>query len=336
MERQTINSEGGLNLSFLVADQTDGQGPLLVFCHGFPGLGFSWRHQLSYFARRGYLAVALDMRGYGDSDAPDAIADYSLDHIRADLLAVLAHFGKARAVFAGHDFGAPVVWNMALHEPECVAGLVVLSVPYDHDYYGRRGLDAASQLPSALFAEVAQTHFLHAHYFQRPGVAEGELDEQSSTFLRRLFWALSAEGDLLSAFAASDSRQGYIDALPPVEQLLPWRWLSRAEFAVYAEAFSRTGFRGPLNWYRVADINWRLNARYLGQSVTAPVCFMAGSQDPVIAMSGEACWDFMRKRVPDLRRVELIPQAGHWVQQEQPGAVNSIMEDFLRSLSLDS
>lgn len=332
MERKMINSKDGLRLSCLVSDESDGRGPMMIFCHGFPGLAYSWRHQLRHFSRLGYVAVALDMRGYGDSDAPQAIADYSLDHIRADLLAVLAHFGKSSAVFVGQDFGAPVVWNMALHEPDCVDGLVVLSVPYDFDYYGRRGDLSANVLPSVQFAKIAESHFLHGHYFQEPGLAESELDNNSSTFLRRLYWALSAKGDLLSSFGSGKNGQGYIEILPPVDEMLPWPWLSQAEFAVYAEVFSRTGFRGGLNWYRVSDINWQLNARYLGQNVSVPVCFLAGEQDPVIAMSAPDCWSVMNARVPDLRVCELLPEAGHWVQQEQPLLVNQKVSEFLAGL----
>ena len=329
--RQYVSAEG-VRLSYLLADQTAGQGPLVVFCHGFPGLAYSWRHQLQAVAAAGYQAVALDMRGYGDSDAPAAVADYSLDHIRADLVALLDERACAQAVFVGHDFGAPVVWHMALAEPARVAGLVVLSVPYDFDYYGWRGQDGEGERPSDQFARVARTHFLHAHYFQAPGVAERELDTHCAAFLRRLFWALSARGDLLSAFAQAPPTGGYLDALPAVPQTLPWSWLTRTDFAVYADAFSRRGFAGALNWYRVADINWELNRRYRGKSIGQPVCFLAGECDPVLTMSGDQALSYMRGRLGDLRDCQLIPGAGHWVQQEQPAAVNARLLDFLDQL----
>ncbi len=333
MERKTINVGRDQQISCLVADHSDGRGELLLFCHGFPGLAFSWRHQLRYFARAGYVAVALDMRGYGDSSAPEDVADYSLDHIRHDLLAVLAHFGRSRAVFVGHDFGAPVVWNMALHEPESVVALVVLSVPYDFDYYGRRGLAPAQSTmpPTQQFSQVAQEHFLHAHYFQSPGVAERELDANCSRFLSRLFWSLSARGALLGSFASAPGTAGYLDVLPPAGMNLPWSWLSQADFAVYADMFSRTGFRGALNWYRVADINWQLNKRYVGQSIDVPVSFIAGSNDPVLTMSGEGALAFMAERVPGLE-VRIVDGAGHWVQQEQAEEVNAEMRRFLQSV----
>ena len=175
--RQYVSAEG-VRLSYLLADQTAGQGPLVVFCHGFPGLAYSWRHQLQAVAAAGYQAVALDMRGYGDSDAPAAVADYSLDHIRADLVALLDERACAQAVFVGHDFGAPVVWHMALAEPARVAGLVVLSVPYDFDYYGWRGQDGEARYQEN--ASVGNGHVGNSFYSReyRPGAGTNKIPRE--------------------------------------------------------------------------------------------------------------------------------------------------------------
>ncbi len=332
LERCEFFSADDVRLSYLIADQSDGLGELVVFCHGFPGLAYSWRHQLAYAAQHGYRAVALDMRGYGGSDAPASIEDYSLERCRADLLALLCHLGSQDAVFVGHDFGAPVVWYMALTEPQRVRGLLVLSVPYDFDYYGRRGQPDCDEKPSELFARLGARHFLHAHYFQQQGPPEDELEAACGEFLRRIFWALSGQGDLLAAFAAGDPSGGYLDALPPAGAQLPWPWLSKDDFAVYEKSFSRCGFRGALNWYRVADINWRLNSPLRHRQVGVPVAFIAGADDPVLVMSGDEAMDFMRARVPDLRECVLIESAGHWVQQESAARVNETLLRFLESL----
>lgn len=333
VQRRNFVAADGVRLSYLMADRSGGQAPLVIFCHGFPGLAYSWRHQLLALAENGYRAVALDMRGYGGSDAPESVSAYSLEHIRSDLLSLLTELNVTEAVFAGHDFGAAVVWYMALAAPEYVRAAIVLSVPYDHDYYGRRGRgNEATELPSKLFARAAQSQFLHAHYFQSPGVAERELEAQCELFLRRIFWALSAKGNLLSAFAQARPDAGYLEVLPPEPESLPWSWLSRGEFSIYADTFSQRGLRGPLSWYRVADINWEINRRFVGVAIQVPVCFMAGQQDPVLVMSGDAALEFMRKRVSDLRECVIIPDAGHWLQQEQVGRVNEIILRFLRSL----
>ncbi len=333
IQRDAYQSSDGVRISYLIADKTAGKGPLIVFCHGFPGLAYSWRHQLLAAADAGYRAVALDMRGYGESDAPEAIADYSLIHSRRDLLTLLDTLGETSAVFAGHDFGAPVVWHLALTAPERVSALIVLSVPYDHDYYGRYGRGQEDEVPpSAVFSSIARKQFLHAHYFQAPNVAEAELDARCSEFLERIFWVLSAKGDLLTAFEEGDPRGGYLEALPAVPEKLPWSWLSLADFAVYTESFSTSGFRGALNWYRVADINWEINRRYIDEEVSVPVCFIAGADDPVLTMSGAGSLQFMRAKVPDLRECLIIPDAGHWVQQEQASIVNDAVLKFLQGL----
>lgn len=310
-----------------------GEGPLVVFCHGFPGLWYSWRHQMRAVAAAGFRAVALDMRGYGGSSKPESVHEYALDKIRSDLRAVLQYFGEGQAVFVGVDFGAPVVWNMALAEPSLVRALVVMSVPYDHDYYGYSGLGGAgisARRPSERFAESAEGGFLHAHYFQQPGMAERELNAQPREFLIRLFWALSARGDLRAAFAHGRPGMGYIEVLGPAGEPLPWSWMSEADMDYYVAQFSAGGFTGPLNWYRVCDLNWQGNRQYIGQTIQQPCLFIAGENDPVIVMSASGALDFMRKMVPGLDGVLLLKDAGHFAQLEQPALVSGAITDFLK------
>lgn len=327
-----INNEG-----VEIAYYSAGEGPLLVLCHGFPGLAYSWRHQLTALAAAGFHAVAPDMRGYGKSGQPAAVAEYSLDHIRSDMLALLDHLQAERAIFVGHDFGTPVVWHLALECPDRVAGVAALSVPYDFDYYGRRGVGHRGEpelnmLPSEQFAAYAQDAFLHAHYFQQPGPADAELNANTATFLRRIYWALSGEGDLLAAFASAAPGAAYLDVLPEPARPLPWPWLDAHSLQHYVSTFETSGFRGPLNWYRVADINWQLNRRYLGQKIDCPALFIAGEKDPVMMMSGPESLTFMRSMVPLLAEEVTVPQAGHWVQQEAPGRVNQCLLAFARDI----
>ncbi len=329
---ETLN---GITLHF-VSQGLENDGPLVLFCHGFPGLWYSWRKQLPVLAEAGYRVVALDMRGYGGSDQPKHIEDYDLDQVRGDLLALLDHLGEAQAVFVGHDFGAPAVWNVALVASERVQGLIVLSVPYDHDYYGRygvghRGEPPPEKKPSEVFAEYAQNSFLHAHYFQQVGPAEAELEAQPEEFFRRIYWALSGEGDLLAAFSQGRPGMGYLDVLPAAPEL-PWPWMNSDDIGYYAMQYQTSGFFGPLNAYRIADRNWELNARYLGQRIETPTLFIAGEKDPVMIMSGESAMDFMQWAVPGLQQSLIVPDAGHWVQMEQPEPVNQAMLRFLGNL----
>ena len=109
---------------------TRGEGPAVLFCHGFPGLWSSWRHQLPVVAEAGFRAIAVDMRGYGRSDRPVEASGYGNQTIVADLTGLLDALGEERAVIVGHDFGAQAAWASALHAPERVRAVASLAVPY--------------------------------------------------------------------------------------------------------------------------------------------------------------------------------------------------------------
>lgn len=301
-----------------------GRGTPVIMCHGFPGLWYSWRHQLGALAAAGWQAVALDMRGYGRSSAPPDPSDYDHDHTAADLVAVVDFLGAERAVFVGHDFGAPLVWSMPLRHPDRVLGVAALSVAYDP----RRSPIA----PSEAFAAAARRHFLHLHYFQAPGVAERELDANVRAVLTRLFWALSGAFHYLDVWQRPSAGNGYLDVLPEPPAPPPWDWLGADDLDVYVAEYERSGFRGGLNWYRALDANWVRNASFAGASIAAPALFVAGANDTVVEMGGAAALEVMRSHVNDLRACELIPGAGHWVQQEAPDRTNRLLLEFLGSL----
>lgn len=299
-----------------------GEGPAVVLCHGFPGLGYSFRHQLRALADAGYRAIAPDMLGYGGSDAPTDVREYAYDRISAQLVGLLDALGLETAVFVGHDFGAASAWNVAIRAKERVRGLVLLSVPYDPDRSPTR--------PTELYATMASLHFLHIHYFQEPGVAERELDPRPREFLARLFHALSGAYRYLDVWKHPSEGNGYLDVLPPAPESFPW--LTDAELDHYAEVFRETGFRGPLSWYRAFDANWELGSEFVGARIEVPTMLVAGAEDAVIAMRGEKAIARMRKFVPDLRGVHLLPGAGHFIPMERRDDVNRLLLDFLRAL----
>lgn len=300
-----------------------GSGTAVVLCHGFPGLGYSYRHQSAALAEAGFRAIALDMPGYGGTTRPDAIDEYTNDAVAARMIALLDALGIDKAVFVGHDFGAPAAWTTALRYPDRVAGLVSLAVPYAPDRFPAR--------PSTIYAAMARKHFLHIHYFQEPGVAERELDAQPREFLQRLFHALSGAYRYLDVWDHPSEGNGYLDVLPEAPAL-PWSWLTEEDFDVYVKTFTATGFTGGLSWYRAYDANWERNEDLDGAHINVPTLFVAGAEDPVIAMSGPKALDRMKDTVPDLRGVHLLGGAGHFVQQERATEVNELLISFLRSL----
>lgn len=327
-----------------------GEGPLVIMCHGMPGLWYSWRHQLPAIAAAGFRAVAIDQRGYGRSDRPIQIEAYDSHHTVADLVALLDALGESEAIFIGQDFGAAQVYNLAIRHPDKVSAVVGMSCPYDFDFSGRGGAGAdppadavytrafavPDKTPSECFAAMARQQFFYAHYFQEVGPADRELGGNARLFLERLFWALSARGSLLDWEQFPPTVGGYLDVLAPPQMDLPWPWLSEPEMAYYVDEFDRggprTAFIGGLNAYRVADRNWEINRPYADASIVQPSLFIAGADDPVISMVGEEALTVLRQRSLDLRGIELIADSGHFVQQEQPGLTNEALVAFLNVL----
>lgn len=316
--------------------------------HGFPGLGWSWRHQLPALAKAGYRAVAVDSLGYGGSDRPAGVEAYTAERMQAAFCGVLDHYEAEQAFVIGQDFGAQYAWNMAVRSPERVRALVT-TIPYDYDLCGRAMLGSAPRLPkgaepqpicaspdhlpSERFAAMGRDHFVHFHYFQQAGPAERELADHVSDYLRRSFHALSSSGDLWAWKTLPSEGTGYLDALPDAPHL-PWSWMSETEFARFVEGYDHPDpmlrFIGGLNSYRTADANWRDGLIWADADVTVPTLFVYGAADPSFAFFPD--WEpRLRRRVPGLRAITAIEGAGHLVQQEQPEAFNAALMAFLES-----
>ncbi|HVL56941.1 MAG TPA: alpha/beta hydrolase [Burkholderiaceae bacterium] len=299
-----------------------GSGPLVVFCHGFPESWYSWRHQLQALSRAGYRCVAPDMRGYGGTDAPDEIERYTILDLVGDMVALVRALGETRAVVVGHDWGAPVAWHCALLRADLFRAAAGLSVPYAP----RGDLDFLSAL-----RRLGITTF-YSQYFQEPGVAEAEFQRDVRTALRRIYYTAGGEmTDESRGFAVLPPGQGFLaNTVDP--QVLP-PWFGERDLDWYAAEFSRTGFRGGLNWYRNYVRNWRLTAPWHGEPIRQPSLFIAGTRDAVLRFPGaRKRIDAFAQTLPGLRGAHLFEGAGHWIQQERPAQVNEALANFLRSL----
>jgi pimeloyl-ACP methyl ester carboxylesterase len=309
-----------------VAEQ--GTGPLVLLCHGFPESWYSWRHQLRALAEAGYHAVAPDMRGYGGTDRPEAIDQYTLLHLVGDMVGVLDALGAESAVIVGHDWGAPVAWHSALLRPDRFRAVIGLSVPF-RPRGSTRPTTVMPQTGDALFYQL---------YFQEPGVAEAELERDARATVRTLLCGISGDAPRGAARFAEPSsvgmvpRQGGVLSGMPHPASLP-SWLTEDDVEFYAGEFTRTGFRGGLNWYRNIDRNWELLAPFAGARVSIPALYVAGDRDLVVAFPGmDQLIPNLKTFVPELRKTVMLPGCGHWTQQERADQVNREILTFLRSL----
>ncbi len=276
----------------------EGEGPLVVLCHGFPELAFSWRRQLPALAAAGYRVIAPDMRGYGHSSAPAEIEAYDIVSLCGDLTGLLDALEEERGIFVGHDWGAIVVWNLSLLAPERVRAVAGLSVPF---------VPRAPAPPTEIMRRNIGEDF-YIVWFQQPGVADRALAaDVRRTLTTPQQWTAQWAGD------------------PDEEPRLP-AWLSEQELAVYVDTFQRTGFTGGLNYYRNLDRNWELTADIAQRHVRAPAMFLTGERDLVRLF---APGDTMADWVDDLRAKVVVPKAGHWVQQQAPEQVNAALLEFL-------
>jgi pimeloyl-ACP methyl ester carboxylesterase len=299
-----------------------GSGPLVIFVHGWPESWYSWRHQLPAVAAAGYRAVAPDMRGYGKSDKPAAVEDYDIQHLTEDLVGIVDALGETKAILVGHDWGAIVAWHAMLLQPDRFSALVAMSVPYA----GRPRQSLVQSLKST-FGE----NFFYILYFQEPGVAEKEFDADPRAILSRLYLSPDSPREAPQVTDPKRAAGGWIPRLGAPKGLPDW--LTQADLDYYVAEFKEAGFRGGINYYRNFHRNWETTPQLAGAKVTAPVLFIAGDKDVVIrGATAEGLTALMSNAVPGLRGVKLVPNTGHWVQQERPDEVNAAIIEFLKGM----
>jgi pimeloyl-ACP methyl ester carboxylesterase len=317
--QRTIDANG---IHLHIAEQ--GEGPLVVLCHGFPESWYSWRHQLAALSAAGFHAVAPDMRGYGRSDRPEAIDQYTMLHLVGDMVGLVDALGVDRAVIAGHDWGAPVAWHAALLRPDRFRAVIGLSVPHR---------PRSPSVPTSVMPRRDDAVFYQL-YFQKPGVAEAELERDVRQTILKLLFAASGDaprGADQGGVGMVRHNGGFLTHLPS-PAVLP-AWLAEADVDFYAGEFARTGFRGGLNWYRNIDRNWELLAPFSGVPVNVPALYIAGDRDLVVAFRGmDQLIANLADYVPHLHKTIMLPGCGHWTQQERAAEVSAAMIDFLRQL----
>jgi pimeloyl-ACP methyl ester carboxylesterase len=318
IRHRTVETNG---IQLHIAEQ--GEGPLVVLLHGFPELWYSWRHQLPALAAAGYHAVAPDLRGYGQTDRPEAVGQYSQLHLVGDVIGLLDALGEEQAVLVAHDFGTSVAWNAALLRPDRIRGVVALSVPY----LPRGPVSALTMLRDALGSGF------YMQYLQEPGVADAELASDVRGSLLRFFnWGFGDSPQAEAPTLPIVPEGGNLSDLMPEPAALPG-WLTEADLDFYAAEFARTGFSGGLNWWRTLDLSWELTAPWQGAPMTVPALYVHGDRDGSVQLPGlDQLIANLHYLVPNLTRTVVLPGTGHWTQQESPEEVNAELLKFLSDL----
>lgn len=301
-----------------------GTGPLVLLVHGFPESWYSWRHQLPALAAAGYLAVAVDVRGYGRSSKPEDVSAYRMLDLVEDAVAVVHALGERSAVIVGHDWGAGIAAHSALLRPDVFRAVGLLSVPY-----APRG----GPRPGEIFAGMGGDEEFYVSYFQRPGRAEAEIEPDVRGWLAGFYAAFSA--DTMPAPGTPDphfvSRAGgTLRERFPATAGLP-AWLGEDELDVYAGEFERTGLTAALNRYRNMDRDWEDMAPFDGAPLTQPSLFLGGALDASTTWLSDAIAAYPTT-LPGLRGSHILEGCGHWIQQERPAEVNQHLTEWLAGL----
>ncbi len=289
-----------------------GEGFPVILAHGFPELAFSWRFQMPVLAEAGYRVIAPNQRGYGETDKPDSVEAYDLRHLCGDMAGLMDALALEKAIFVGHDWGGPVVWNMPLLYPDRVAGVVGMSVSFSP-----RGKVEYVGILEQLFGPE---HYI-VHFNRQPGVADAAFAANTRRFFNNIF-RRQIRVDQTAEPSTEEpsynvSLMNMLDLTdPPGEPLM-----SDEEMDVFVDAFGKGGFTGPINWYRNITRNWETSAD-LPQRINVPCAMVYGAYD-IVPKGGD-----LSEYVPNLEIITL--QCGHWIQQEKPAEVNAFLLDWLK------
>ncbi|KAM6894096.1 bifunctional epoxide hydrolase 2 [Xenentodon cancila] len=291
-----------------------GSGPPVLLCHGFPESWYSWRYQIPALAAAGFRALALDMKGYGESTAPPEIEEYSQEQLSKDLVTFLDKMAIPQVTLVGHDWGGALVWTMAQYHPERVRAVASLNTPL---------IPADPAVPPDKLSAIPI--FDYQLYFRKPGVAEAELEKDlERTF--KIFFFSSSEPASRPAIATAGvrARGGLFVGLP--EEIPRSAMVTEAELQYYVRRFKESGFRRPLNWYRNHEANWRWMCSQPTGKILMPVLMVTAGKDPVLLPAFSKGMDDL---IPNLSR-EHIEECGHWTQMEKPAETNKILISWLK------
>ncbi|KAJ6770955.1 EPOXIDE HYDROLASE [Salix koriyanagi] len=317
IEHRTVNVNG---INMHVAIKGPENAPVILFIHGFPQLWYSWRHQIEALSSLGYRAVAPDLRGYGDTDAPAEVTSYTVLHVVGDLIGLLDVLApKKESVFVvGHDWGSLIAWHLSLFRPDRVKALVTLSVVFNPRNPSRK-------IISTLKAVYGDDYYIIR--FQEPGEIEAEFAEMGAERVLREFLSYRTPAPLFLP-----KGQGFNGKSLDTPVVLP-TWLSEEDVKYYTSKFEQKGFTGGLNYYRNLDRNWELTAPWTGAQVKVPVKFIVGDLD--LTYNSLGAKDYiakggLKRDVPLLEDVVVMEGVGHFINEEKADEISKHIYDFFQ------
>lgn len=298
----TLISVNGITLEVFEAGQQNTGNPIIL-CHGWPEHAFAWRYQIAALVEAGYHVIVPNQRGYGNSSRPAEVSHYDIEHLTGDLVALLDHYGYPNATFVGHDWGAMVVWGLALLYPNRVDKIINLALPYQE-----RG-----QKPwIEMMEEFLGSDYYFVHFNRKPGVADAILAQNTAQFLRNLYRKNEPPQAPDSGMAMINLAQAQLPLGEPL--------MSEDELAVFVAAFEKTGFTSSIHWYRNLDRNWHLLAK-VNPIVSQPTLMIYGDRDLIPK------FDRLTDFVPNATVMSL--DCGHWIPQEKPEETNRAILQWL-------
>ena len=323
----------GINMAVYEA----GSGPAVVLLHGFPGLAFTWRHQIPALAAAGYRVIVPDLRGYGLSDRPTDVESYDIDHLTRDLVGLLDALDVEKAVFVGHDWGGLLAWQMPLFYEARVAGVISANTPFIphwmlwlHPDLVRPALAEGKTFaadpkvdPIAQMREIYSPE-MYVLKFQDGKTADTVMNRDPRATVRNsMRKELMTSADWNKLPPAVANMEYYGQPLP--EKLPGTDVLNAQELDFYVKHFERTGFTPAINWYRNLSRNWNAGLN-VDQTIRVPSLMISAANDVVLRPS---MTDGMDAHAKDLEK-HVVADCWHWTPEEKPQEFNRLTTSWLR------
>lgn len=300
------------DIDLAIYEHGDIAAPALLLLHGWPEMAYSWANMIKPLARAGYRVIAMDLRGFGHSDAPKGVTAYRMDRLVSDVQAVLDRLGIRESVIIGHDWGGIIAWAAARLLEERVRGVISICTPH-------------MKRPPADPIDILRQRHGDEHYFVRfndDKTVEKIFEQDPLAVFKMLFRstpkAMQASSEMYYLVAQFEQ---YLQIEAPD---LPRAVMSMQDMQVYAGAYIKSGFHGGINLYRNTSDNWRLSKDW-GDDISQPSLMISAQNDLFLPPE---MTDPMVNMVADLERV-IIPDCGHWAMWEQPDIINKTMIEWL-------